>query len=69
MFNSVRAVILAGSLYRTPGKRSNVDSMGMRTPKNDKATGVGVGTPDATEFSEKWDRSGKVLDICIDVSL
>lgn len=69
MFNSIKAVILVGNPYRSPGKKSNVDGKGRRTSETKKAAGSGYGTPDAPELQDKWDQSGKVLDICIDVSL
>lgn len=71
---AVTSVILAGNPYRVPGKISNVDE----TAQHDSSSSVGMFAAQAIasnsssvipQLAPEVDRSGKVLDYCIEVSL
>jgi pimeloyl-ACP methyl ester carboxylesterase len=68
---AVSSVVLVGNPYRIPGRLSNVDSLG----RVDNRTSYGVFATQALQsnssiptYNEDLDRSGKVSDICLEVS-
>lgn len=70
--SAVTSVILVGNPYRLPGKMSNVNGTGQ--PGNDENVGLFVDSAIASnetipQISNVLDRSGKVLDYCLEVSL
>lgn len=67
---AVASVILVGNPYRLPGKTSNVDGTG--EPGNDNVEGLFVKSATANnetvpQISSDLDKSGKVLDYCLEV--
>lgn len=58
----VDAVLLLGNPYRREGLKSNAEGFG-----SENANGILSAIP-FTRLSSDWDDSGKVLDICIEVS-
>lgn len=70
--SAVTSVILVGNPYRLPGKMSNVNGTGQRG--NDEVAGLFVDSAIASnetipQLSNILDRSGKVLDYCLEVRL
>lgn len=70
--DAIGSVILVGNPYRLPGKMSNVNGTGQ--PGNDEVAGAFVSSATASnetipQLSDVLDRSGKVLDYCLEVSL
>ncbi|PQE10043.1 Family 5 carbohydrate esterase protein [Rutstroemia sp. NJR-2017a BVV2] len=68
---AVASVVLVGNPYRLPGRRSNVDYEG----RQDNRTAVGMFATQALgengtvpRYGDDLDRSGKVKDICLQVS-
>jgi hypothetical protein len=69
--DAIKSVVLVGNPYRLPGKLSNVNGTGQ--PGNDNNTGLFVDAAVANnetipQLSNELDRSGKVLDYCLEVS-
>lgn len=68
--NYIKSVILIGNPYRVPGKMSNVDGTGQ--PDHKTSVGLLVAMPSGNgtipRLSSEMDKSGKVLDFCLDVS-
>jgi hypothetical protein len=69
---AVSSVVMVGNPYRTPGRLSNVDSQG----HHDNRTAYGLFAAQSLQsndsiptFNEGLDRSGKVADICLEVSV
>jgi thioesterase domain-containing protein len=67
---AVASVVLVGNPYRLPGRRSNVDFEG----QHDNRTALGMFTTQSIQsngtipkYSDDFDRSGKVKDICLQV--
>lgn len=68
---AIGSVILVGNPYRLPGKMSNVNGTGQ--PGNDDNVGFFVDYAIANnesipQLSSDLDKSGKVLDYCLEVS-
>jgi pimeloyl-ACP methyl ester carboxylesterase len=68
---SVQSVVMVGNPYRTPGRKSNVDEYGRR----DNRTDYGLFAEQARSenqtvlmYTDEFDQSGKVADICLEVS-
>jgi thioesterase domain-containing protein len=68
---AVKSVVLVGNPYRIPGRLSNVDSQG----RVDNRTAYGLFATQSLQsngsiptYSDIFDRSGKVQDICLEVS-
>lgn len=68
---AVKSVILVGNPYRVPGKASNVDE----TAQHDAGSSVGMFAAQAIasnstilQLAPEVDRSGKVLDYCLEVA-
>lgn len=68
---SIKSVIIVGNPYRLPGKTSNVNA----TAQHDERASVGMFAEHAIarngtipQLSAQIDRSGKVLDFCLQVS-
>jgi hypothetical protein len=68
---AINSVIMVGNPYRIPGRLSNVDSQG----RHDNRTVYGLFATMALQsndsiltYNEDLDRSGKVSDICLEVS-
>jgi predicted esterase len=68
---AVSGVVMAGNPYRIPGRLSSVDSHG----HHDKRTTYGLFATQSLRsnhsiptYNENLDRSGKVIDICLEVS-
>jgi pimeloyl-ACP methyl ester carboxylesterase len=68
---AVSSVVMVGNPYRIPGRLSNVDSQGRldnRTTFGSFATESLKANESVLTYNEKLDRSGKVSDICLEVS-
>lgn len=69
---AVAGVILVGNPYRLPGRRSNVNHLGERDHRQSLgrfATQAKKENGTIPIISKDLDASGRVLDICLDVSL
>jgi pimeloyl-ACP methyl ester carboxylesterase len=69
---AVSSIVMVGNPYRTPGRLSNVDSQG----HHDNRTAYGLFAVQSQQsndsiptFNVGLDRSGKVADICLEVSI
>jgi pimeloyl-ACP methyl ester carboxylesterase len=69
---AVSSVVMVGNPYRTPGRLSNYDSQGHR----DNRIAYGLFAVQSLQsndsiltFNDGVDRSGKVADICLEVSI
>lgn len=68
---AVSGVVMVGNPYRVPGRRSNVDREGRpdgRTAHGLFATHALQANQTVPAYSDELDASGKVSDICLDVS-
>lgn len=68
---AVSSVVMVGNPYRIPGRLSNVDSQGRldnRTTFGSFATKSVQANESVLTYNENLDRSGKVSDICLEVS-
>lgn len=68
---AVNSIVLVGNPYRIPGRLSNVDSHGRvdnRTAFGLFATQSMHSNSSIPTYNEDYDRSGKVRDICLEVS-
>ena len=69
--DAIKSVVLVGNPYRLPGKLSNVNGTGL--PGNDNVAGLFIASATANnetipQLSNELDKSGKVLDYCLEVS-
>lgn len=69
--DAIKSVVLLGNPYRLPGKISNVNGTGQ--PGNDDNVGLFVesavtNNETIPQLSNALDKSGKVLDYCLEVS-
>ncbi|KAF2853925.1 carbohydrate esterase family 5 protein [Plenodomus tracheiphilus IPT5] len=68
---SVESVVLVGNPYRIPGRRGNVDDYGRRDNRTvyglfaEQERG-GHESASALMYSDEFDRSGKVVDVCLE---
>lgn len=68
---AVAGVVLVGNPYRLPGRRSNVNRLGERDCRQNLgrfATQAKKENDTIPKISNELDGSGRVLDICLDVS-
>lgn len=68
---AVRGAVLVGNPFRLPGRRSNVDSQGRldtREAYGLYATHLLLANATVPTYSEDLDQSGKISDICLEVS-
>lgn len=69
--DAIKSVVLLGNPYRLPGKISNVNGTGQ--PGNDDNEGIFVesavtNNETIPQISDEVDKSGQVLDYCLEVS-
>lgn len=70
--SAVNGVVLVGNPYRIPGRVSNADSQGNldnRTTYGLFATQSMQSNSSVVTYNEAFDRSGRVSDICLEVSV
>jgi pimeloyl-ACP methyl ester carboxylesterase len=70
--NAIKAVILVGNPYRFPGKKSNVDAQAQPDLRGTiglfTTSALGSGAP-VPQLPASLDKSGRVLDYCLQVGL
>jgi thioesterase domain-containing protein len=70
--SAVSGIVMVGNPYRIPGRVSNVDSQGRldnRTTYGLFATQSMQSNSSVVTYNEAFERSGKVSDICLEVSV